>query len=100
MRVMIMGAPAAGKGTQCEKIVQKVLISAAACCHVAASMGAGPHRPAVEANSTVNGLSCLFRAAQLGAHLGRRPAASRGGRWYASRQAGAGVHGIRTAGAQ
>jgi adenylate kinase family enzyme len=24
MRVMIMGAPAAGKGTQCEKIVHKV----------------------------------------------------------------------------
>ena len=80
MRVMIMGAPAAGKGTQCEKIVQKVLISAAACCHVAASMGAGPQRPAVEANSTVNELRCLLHAAQLGAHLGGRPAASRGGR--------------------
>lgn len=33
LKVMIAGAPAAGKGTQCEKIVKKVR-----CCHAVGSL--------------------------------------------------------------
>jgi hypothetical protein len=45
-------------------------------------------------------LSLLPCTAQPGAHLGWRPAAGRSGRQHTRRQAGAGVHGVRSAGAQ